>query len=125
VRLPLELKDPSVGEHGGEGVGHVQVSRTLGSDEEQDRHAKRPVPCRVKVMVGETFTAPGTDIERLNYGFSVLHCLAVGMCDEPSAGTGTVMRLPTLRQYAREAGFRDVEVLPIEHDFWYLYRLTL
>jgi SAM-dependent methyltransferase len=74
--------------------------------------------------VGDTFTAPGTDVERLNYGFSVLHCLAVGMCDEPSAGTGTVMRAGTLRQYAAEAGFRGVEVLPIENDFWQFYRLT-
>jgi SAM-dependent methyltransferase len=73
--------------------------------------------------VSETFTAPGTDVERLNYGFSVLHCLPVGLADAPSAGTGTVMRLPTLRQYATEAGFRDVEVLPIENDFWTFYRL--
>jgi SAM-dependent methyltransferase len=73
--------------------------------------------------VGDTFTAPGDDVERLNYGFSVLHCLAVGMAETPSAGTGTVMRLPTLRRYAIEAGFRDVEVLPIENDFWRFYRL--
>jgi SAM-dependent methyltransferase len=73
--------------------------------------------------VEETFTVPGTDIERLNYGFSVLHCLAVGMCEEPSAGTGTVMRAGTLREYAVEAGFRDVEILPIENDFWRFYRL--
>jgi len=74
--------------------------------------------------VGDQFTAPGDDIERLNYGFSVLHCLAVGMADSPSAGTGTVMRPPTLRRYAAEAGFRAVEVLPIENDFWRFYRLV-
>ena len=73
--------------------------------------------------VGDQFSAPGDDIERLNYGFSVLHCLAVGMAESPSAGTGTVMRLPTLRGYATEAGFHDVEVLPIENDFWRFYRL--
>jgi SAM-dependent methyltransferase len=72
--------------------------------------------------VGDTFSAPGDDIERLNYGFSVLHCLAVGMAEQPAAGTGAIMRLPTLRGYAAEAGFRDVEVLPIEHDFWRFYR---
>ncbi len=75
--------------------------------------------------VGDTFSAPGTDVERLNYGFSVLHCLAVGMCDAPAAGTGTVMRAGTLREYAAAAGFRGVEVLPIENDFWQFYRLTL
>ena len=27
------------------------------------------------------------------------------------------------REYAREAGFADVEILPIENDFWRFYRL--
>ena len=35
------------------------------------------------------------------YGFSVLHCLPVGLEDQPSAATGTVMRADTLRGYAR------------------------
>lgn len=74
--------------------------------------------------VAERFTAPGDEIERLNYGFSVLHCLAVGLLDEDSAGTGTVMRPDTLRRYAADAGFDRVEVLPIEHDFWRFYRLV-
>jgi SAM-dependent methyltransferase len=73
--------------------------------------------------VGEMFASPGTDVERLNYGFSVLHCLTVGMADHPSAATGTVLRLPMLRWYASEAGFRGVSVLPIDHDFWQFYRL--
>jgi SAM-dependent methyltransferase len=75
--------------------------------------------------VAERFTVPGDEIERLNYGWSVLHCLAVGMLDSDSAGTGTVMRPDTVRAYAAEAGFSDVEVLPIEHDFWRFYRLVL
>ncbi len=33
------------------------------------------------------------------------------------------MRLSTLQQYASEAGFRQVEVLPIEHFFFRFYRL--
>jgi hypothetical protein len=33
------------------------------------------------------------------------------------------MRADTLRQYATEAGFREVEILPIENDFWRFYRL--
>ena len=44
------------------------------------------------------------------YGWSVLHCLPVGMADDPSVGTGTVMRAGTLRHYALEAGFRDVKI---------------
>jgi SAM-dependent methyltransferase len=74
--------------------------------------------------VAERFTAPGDEIERFNYGWSVLHCLAVGNLDEDSAGTGTVMRPDTVRAYAAEAGFDGVEVLPIEHDFWRFYRLV-
>jgi 2-polyprenyl-3-methyl-5-hydroxy-6-metoxy-1,4-benzoquinol methylase len=74
--------------------------------------------------VAEAFAAPGDDLERLMYGFSVLHCLPVGMADAPSRGTGTVMRPDTLRRYAAEAGFRQVEVLPIEADFWRFYRLV-
>jgi precorrin-6B methylase 2 len=74
--------------------------------------------------VAERFTAPGDEIERLNYGWSVLHCLAVGLLDEDSVGTGTVMRPDTVRAYAAEAGFARVDVLPIEHDFWRFYRLV-
>jgi 2-polyprenyl-3-methyl-5-hydroxy-6-metoxy-1,4-benzoquinol methylase len=74
--------------------------------------------------VAEHFTAPGDELERFNYGWSVLHCLAVGMLDDDSAGTGTVMRADTLRAYAAEAGFAEVEVLPIEHEFWRFYRLV-
>jgi SAM-dependent methyltransferase len=73
--------------------------------------------------VAEHFAPPGDEIERVNYGFSVLHCLAVGLLDERSAGTGTVIRPDTVRGYATEAGFSRVDVLPIEHDFWRFYRL--
>jgi 2-polyprenyl-3-methyl-5-hydroxy-6-metoxy-1,4-benzoquinol methylase len=65
----------------------------------------------------------GDPIEQLFYGFSVVHCLPVGMAEQPSAGTGTVMRTDTLRRYADEAGFGRVEVLPIEHDLFRFYRL--
>jgi SAM-dependent methyltransferase len=74
--------------------------------------------------VADRFEANGDEIERLMYGFSVLHCLPVGMADAPSAATGTVMRTDTLRAYAADAGYRNVEVLPIENLFWRFYRLT-
>lgn len=74
--------------------------------------------------VSERFTAPGDEIERFNYGWSVLHCLAVGNLDEDSAGTGTAIRPDTVRRYAAEAGFGQVDVLPIEHDCWRFYRLV-
>jgi 2-polyprenyl-3-methyl-5-hydroxy-6-metoxy-1,4-benzoquinol methylase len=78
----------------------------------------------VDERVGEDFTAPSDETERLMYGFSVLHCLPVGMAEQPSAGTGTVMRPATLRRYATEAGFSGVEILPIENDLWRFYRLV-
>jgi hypothetical protein len=74
--------------------------------------------------VADSFSAPGDDIERLYYGFSVLHCLPVGMVGEGAAGTGTVMRADTVQRYAEEAGFSGFEVLPIENDFYRFYRLS-
>ncbi len=77
--------------------------------------------------VGDSFTPTGNDVEWMMYGWSVLHCLPVGLDDgcqgHCSAATGTVMRTATLRQYAQEAGFRDVEVLPIDNFFFRIYRL--
>ena len=75
------------------------------------------------LSVAETFTAPGDAVERLMYGFSTLCCLPAGLAEEPSAGTGTVMRPSTLRGYALDAGFADVEILPIEQEVFRFYRL--
>lgn len=74
--------------------------------------------------VGDEFTPAGNDVEWMMYGWSLLHCLPVGMADHPSVGTGTVMRTDTLRQYAQAAGFHDVEVLPIDNFFFRVYRLV-
>ena len=71
----------------------------------------------------ETFTPQGNEIEALLYGFSILTCLPAGMADKPSVETGTVMRPDTLRRYAVEAGFCDVEILPIDNFFFRFYRL--
>ena len=73
--------------------------------------------------VPDSFRAPGDEVDRLMYGWSVLFCLPTGLADEPSVGTGTVMRQRTLRRYAEKAGYRGVEVLPIENDLWRFYRL--
>ena len=78
----------------------------------------------VDERVGDTFTAKGNDVEWMMYGWSILHCLPVGMVDQGAAGTGTVMRADTLQQYATEAGFSNVEILPIENFFFRFYRLT-
>ena len=72
----------------------------------------------------ESFAAPGDELERMLYVWSVMHCLPVGMAEQPSAGTGAAMRPDTLRAYAEEAGFSEVEVLPIDNDFWRFYLLA-
>jgi hypothetical protein len=82
-----------------------------------------------RVLIGdertaERFALDAGDVERLYYGFSVLHCLPVGMVGEDPAGTGTVMRADTVRAYAAEAGFAGCEVAPIENDFWRFYVLA-
>jgi hypothetical protein len=82
-----------------------------------------------RVLVGdertaERFALDAGDVERLYYGFSVLHCLPVGMVGESAAGTGTVMREDTVRGYAEQAGFATCDVAPIENDFWRFYLLT-
>lgn len=78
----------------------------------------------VDERVPDTFAPNGDAVERMMYGFSVLHCLPVGMVETPSAETGTVMRRPTFHRYAEEAGFTNVDELPIENDFFRFYRLT-
>jgi SAM-dependent methyltransferase len=77
----------------------------------------------VDERVADRFTAPGDDVERMMYGWSVLHCLPSSLAEEPSAATGTVMRADTVRDYAAAAGFADVEVLPVENESFRLYRL--
>lgn len=74
--------------------------------------------------VGDAFTPSGDEVERLMYGFSLFVCLPDGLSQAPSAGTGTVMRPDTLRNYARQAGFNEVSVLPLEDfGFWRFYQL--
>jgi SAM-dependent methyltransferase len=74
--------------------------------------------------VAEEFTAPGDEVERLMYGWSITCCLADGLSQPGGVGTGTVMRPATLEAYARDAGFAGLEVLPIEDDFFRFYRLA-
>jgi hypothetical protein len=66
----------------------------------------------------------GSDLERAFYGFSILHCLPVGMADRPSAETGAVMRQSTFRAYAEQAGFHCVDILPVDCENFHFYRLT-
>lgn len=75
--------------------------------------------------VAERFTPNGDDTERLMYGYSLFMCLPDSRSAEGSAATGTVMRPSTLARYAAEAGFANVDILPID-DFaaFRFYALT-
>ncbi|TMK35778.1 MAG: methyltransferase domain-containing protein [Actinobacteria bacterium] len=71
----------------------------------------------------DAFSGEPDDREAYFYGWSIFDCLPSGMYEQPSAGTGTVMRASTLHRYADEAGFTRFDVLPIEHDAFRLYLL--
>ena len=66
--------------------------------------------------VAEEFTVPANDVERMMYGWSLVVCLPGAMAEQPSAATGTVMRPAVLRRYAEQAGYQDVQILPIDND---------
>ena len=73
--------------------------------------------------VADQFTAPGDEVERMMFGWSVSHCLPTQLAEQPSAALGTALRADTVRELAHEAGYARVEVLPVENDFFRLYRL--
>jgi SAM-dependent methyltransferase len=78
----------------------------------------------VDERVADRFTAPGDEVERMMYGWSVVHCLAVSRAESPSAALGTVLRADTVRALATDAGYDTCDVLPIDHDFFRFYLLT-
>jgi hypothetical protein len=49
---------------------------------------------------------PLVTVDGFHYGWSVVSCLPGAMGDPQTAATGAVLRVGTLRRYAREAGFR-------------------
>src|SRR5690606_25021199 len=77
----------------------------------------------VDERVADRFAAPGDELERMMYGWSVTHCLPTQMAHAPTAATGTVMRADAVRAYATAAGFGRIAVLPVEDELFRLYRL--
>jgi SAM-dependent methyltransferase len=75
------------------------------------------------MKAADRFTAPGGDLERLLYGFSLLICLPDSMSTPGSTATGTVLRPATMHEYASQAGYARVDILPIDHDLWRFYHL--
>jgi SAM-dependent methyltransferase len=77
----------------------------------------------VDERVADRFTAPGDEVERMMFGWSVTHCLPTQLAEQPSAALGTALRADTVRRLASQAGYARVELLPVENDFFRLYRL--
>jgi SAM-dependent methyltransferase len=77
----------------------------------------------VDELTRDRFTGELDPSDAYLYGWSILVCLPAGMYEQPSAGTGAVMRASTLERYAHEAGFTKFDVLPIEHESFRLYLL--
>ena len=130
-RVRFEVRDASdASAHGGYDLVTIfEALHDMSQPVEALRAAKSMLNDSGSVIIADervaySFNAPNKD-ERLFYSWSVLFCLPTGMADQPSMGTGAVMRLDTLRHYASEADFRDVSVLPIQNDFWRFYRLII
>jgi 2-polyprenyl-3-methyl-5-hydroxy-6-metoxy-1,4-benzoquinol methylase len=77
----------------------------------------------VDVRTDEEVTTPASLREQYEYGWSLISCLPDAMGVPDSAATGTVMRPATLRKYAHEAGFQNVEILPVDAENWQFYLL--
>ncbi|HKJ56986.1 MAG TPA: methyltransferase domain-containing protein [Nitriliruptoraceae bacterium] len=73
--------------------------------------------------VADEFGPEASVVERLQYGFSVLHCLPATRAEDPVVAHGTVLRAPTLGGWARDAGFAPLERLEVDDPFWQHYLL--
>jgi 2-polyprenyl-3-methyl-5-hydroxy-6-metoxy-1,4-benzoquinol methylase len=75
-------------------------------------------------LVEDEFTAPASIEEQYHYAWSVVACLPAVMGDPETAATGAVLRPATLRRFALEAGFSDLEILPVKAGMLRFYRLA-
>ncbi|MGH8895961.1 MAG: SAM-dependent methyltransferase [Egibacteraceae bacterium] len=62
--------------------------------------------------VAETFTAPGDEVERLNYGFSIWHCLPATRAETPSAASAPACGPPPCAPGPRRPGSRAWRFCP-------------
>jgi len=74
--------------------------------------------------VAEAFMAPGDDVERMMYGWSVSHCLPASMAEAGSAALGTALRPVTVATLAAGAGFASCDVVDVDAGFFRIYRLA-
>jgi len=74
--------------------------------------------------VDDTLVAPGDEVQRFFAAASVVWCTPQGRVDPSSEVVGAVLRPSRLRDLAAAAGYRTVDIVPIEHPFWTFYRLN-
>ena len=74
---------------------------------------------KMKEVLREKNDFPG----RFYYNFSVLLCLPQSMTYPDSVATGAAMTPSTFKNYAKEAGFSKIDILPVDHLIWQFYRL--
>jgi SAM-dependent methyltransferase len=74
--------------------------------------------------VADVFTAPGDDLERLMFGWSITHCLPAAMAEQPSAALGTALRAGTVAELAAAAGFGRCDVVDVDAGFFRIHRLA-
>ncbi|QYG93257.1 class I SAM-dependent methyltransferase [Iamia sp. SCSIO 61187] len=79
----------------------------------------------VDEAVADAFTAPGDEVERMMYGWSVVHCLPASMSEEGSAALGTALRPSTVADLAARAGFSSCDVVDVDAGFFRVYRLAV
>ena len=64
----------------------------------------------------------------LSAAFECLHDLAhpvaaLAAMRRLAGGLGTVLRPATVHEYASQAGYARVDILPVDHDLWRFYHL--
>jgi len=77
----------------------------------------------VDEAVAEAFAPGGDDLERMMYGWSIVHCLPAAMAEEGSAAIGTAIRPSTVAELATAAGFSSCDVVDVEAGFFRVYRM--
>ena len=74
-------------------------------------------------LVADEFAPRGDVLERMMYGWSVIHCLPASMAEKDSAAIGTVLRRGLVEQMALSAGFGSVETPDVDGGFFRIYVL--
>lgn len=74
-------------------------------------------------LVADRFHPSGDLMERMMYGWSVIHCLPASMTEPGSAALGTVLRRSMLEELAGSAGFQTVETPDVDGGFFRIYVL--